>query len=148
MTCKSRLDWRKNIMIYRNPLPCLLSKYDSFQVKSVASAHHSKTEGDFVKGAGYNSSIVVLPSVRRWYVVLCQIVPCSRQWEFFGVANNCLDCKTGPCCVPSFSPKETAMLGFDPFCATGVGLELPKTWTLSSWRYNVWRCPKATDRMP
>lgn len=61
-------------MIYRNPLPCLRSKWDAFQVKPVASVHCSKTGDNFVEGAGYNASSVVLPSVRKGYVVLCQIV--------------------------------------------------------------------------
>jgi len=66
-------------MIYRNPLPCLQSKQDAFQVKSVAWVHCSKTEEAFVEGVSYNSSIVVLPSVERGYVILCQIVLRYRQ---------------------------------------------------------------------
>ena len=55
-----------------------------------------------------------------WFCVkLCHVTGSER--ESFRVANSCLDWEIGPCCVPSLSPKETAMLGFDPFC---VGLYL------------------------
>lgn len=49
------------------------------------------------------------------------------------VANNCLDWETEPCCA--FLPKGTVMFGSDPFCADGVGLELPNPWSLFSRRW-------------
>lgn len=59
-----------------------------------------------------------------WVCVrLCRVI--GSEIESFRVANNCLDWEAGPCCVASFPLQETAMLGFDPFCAMGVGLELP-----------------------
>lgn len=68
---KSRLGWRKNTVIYTNALAFPQSKKDAFQVKSVASVHHRKTEDDFVEWTSYKSYSVALPSVRRGYVVLC-----------------------------------------------------------------------------
>lgn len=112
----------------RRPSEAMVS-LKAFQIKPVAWLCCSRTEErlhSFVEGAGYNPSIVVLPSLRRGYLALSQIVPCYMWWgRVLQVSNQLPWLGDRGNVRPLFGPGEMTTFGFVFFCAIGVLLELP-----------------------